>query len=284
MNKLGAEVWEKQDEELYALLEKAMSEDKRLTVSEELIQKTLKRVEETSVKTDLTEKSYKKFYRPLRYAGMAAAAVLVLVIGVKAVGNGGFMSKDGMKAESAPGNSMNSMRADSVMEAEVYDGSTKGTAGLYRYSCEGETGVVSEASKAYDALNSTASANPNFDMVSDSCDEVIKSFEAVEQITLSEKFLNALSSLGYTIIGEDAVYRVFDSAEVENLESQITEKLESMRNDDFYVSEENESVSPYFDANGVLVSEVPLQAGIRVQTDKGMLWVLLGDVLYLVCE
>lgn len=284
MDKFGAEVCEKQDEELYALLEKAMSEEKRLTVSEELIQKTLKRVEESSAQTDLKEKSYKKFYRPLRYAGVAAAAVLVLVVGVKTVGNGGFMSKDGMKAESAPGNGMNFMRADSATEAEVYDGATSGATGVYRYICEDKIGVVTESSNAYDAPKSTKSEEiKDYGTVDDFSDAVMDNAGFVETVMLSEEFRNALSSLGYTVTGAKGVCRAFDLAETENPEALIIKKLE-LWGDALNESEENKSVSPYFDADGVLISEVPLQAGIRVQTDKGMLWVLLGDELYLIYE
>lgn len=281
MDKLGAEVWEEQDEELYALLEKAMSEDKRLTVSEELIQKTLKRVEETSVQTDLTEKSYKKFYRPLRYAGVAAAAVLVLVIGAKAVGNGGFMSKDGMKAESAPGNGIQFMSADSATEAEVYDGTASGATGVYRYICEDKIGVVTDSSKAYDAPKSMAFSD--YGTVDDGSDYVTENEECSESVALSEEFKEMLASLGYTVTGAEGVCRTFDSAETDGVEARMIKKLESLGNG-LKESEENEVISPYFDADGVLISEVPLQAGIQVQTDKGMLWVLLGDELYLIYE
>ena len=108
------------DEELYALLEKAMEEEPRLQVSEELIQKTLKRVEETPEESGLKEKSYKKFYLPLRYACVAAAAVLVLAVGIKTIGNGGFFADDSakMEAEAPESNLRNSM--DGTMEMAEY--------------------------------------------------------------------------------------------------------------------------------------------------------------------
>ena len=66
---------EMQDEELYALLDRAM-ETERLCVSEELIQKTLKRVaEEESTKVVSFDTARKKKLSPVKYAGVAAAAL-----------------------------------------------------------------------------------------------------------------------------------------------------------------------------------------------------------------
>ena len=87
------------DEELYALLDSVM-EDERLTVREELIQATLQRVKsEEKAEVILMKKSGGKKYRMLSYAGMAAAAVLVVFVGIKTINNGGF-SGSNMKAES----------------------------------------------------------------------------------------------------------------------------------------------------------------------------------------
>ncbi len=88
-----------QDDELYALLDSVM-EDERLQVREDLIQATLQRVkEEEKAEVIPMKKSGGKKYRMLSYAGMAAAAALVLFVGIKTINNGGFTGSN-MKAES----------------------------------------------------------------------------------------------------------------------------------------------------------------------------------------
>lgn len=88
-----------QDEELYALLDRALNDD-RLQVSEELIQKTMQRVkEEADHKVISINRTGGKRYRWISYAGMAAAAALVLFVGIKTAGSGGFSVND-VKPES----------------------------------------------------------------------------------------------------------------------------------------------------------------------------------------
>ncbi|MBQ8548564.1 MAG: hypothetical protein IJ427_08700, partial [Lachnospiraceae bacterium] len=71
MDKAIQDNTELQDEELYALLDKAW-EAERLCVSEELIQKTLKRVaEETDTKVISFETAKKRKMSPMKYAGVA---------------------------------------------------------------------------------------------------------------------------------------------------------------------------------------------------------------------
>lgn len=117
-----------QDDELYALLDSVM-EDERLTVREELIQATLQRVKEEEAGLIPVKKSGRKLYRILSYAGMAAAAVLVLFVGVTTVNNGGFTGKN-MKAESIADSSQymngsNLLTADSV-QSEAAESKTDG--------------------------------------------------------------------------------------------------------------------------------------------------------------
>ena len=75
MDKAEQERKTEQDDELYALLEKAIL-DERLCVSGELIQKTLRRVQDGAEK-----KPVRKYFVTLRYACAAAAALLVVVAG-----------------------------------------------------------------------------------------------------------------------------------------------------------------------------------------------------------
>lgn len=116
------------DDELYALLDSVM-EDDRLKVREDLIQATLQRAKEEDAEMIPISKSGGKKYRILSYAGMAAAAVLVLLVGINTVNNGGFGGKN-MKAESMADssqhkNSGNLLTADSV-QSEAAGSKTDG--------------------------------------------------------------------------------------------------------------------------------------------------------------
>ncbi len=88
MNKEMQKTDEMQDEELYALLDRAFETD-RLCVSEDLIQKTLARVaEDQESKVISFEKAAKRRIPAVKYIGVAVAAVLVVVVGVRTLGNG----------------------------------------------------------------------------------------------------------------------------------------------------------------------------------------------------
>ncbi len=151
---------EMQEEELYALLDKAWETD-RLCVSEDLIQKTLKRVAEEDTKVISFEKAAKRKLSPMKYVSVAAAAVFVLAIGMSTLGRGGFMNdnaqmeatydKTGRTAENAASydgealaeqdstpadlqysstsDSVNGMLADAVVEE---DAETRGSESVLR--------------------------------------------------------------------------------------------------------------------------------------------------------
>lgn len=132
-----------QDEELYALLDSVM-EDERLTVREDLIQTTLQRVKEEEAGLIPVKKSGRKLYRILSYAGMAAAAVLVLFVGVTTVNNGGFTGKN-MKAESIADSSQymdgsNLLTADGI-ESEKSESGAEGKKHWYYSVADDADGV-----------------------------------------------------------------------------------------------------------------------------------------------
>ena len=89
---------EMQDEELYALLDKALGAE-RLCVSEALIQKTLKRVaEEDNSKVISFEKAAKRKLPAVKYVSVAAAALFVVVLGVGVL-RGGVTAGDSVQME-----------------------------------------------------------------------------------------------------------------------------------------------------------------------------------------
>jgi hypothetical protein len=129
MDKIGLGLVEETEEELYALLDKAM-EDERLCVSEELIQKTLKRVEESPASTGVHHKS-KNYSRLIRWGSVAAAAVLVVFVGGRIFAGGFRMGKG---SEECSPDAVNSLNGYGYMsEAEP---STERPAGeTYFYRC-----------------------------------------------------------------------------------------------------------------------------------------------------
>ncbi|MBQ9766854.1 MAG: hypothetical protein IJW37_01945 [Lachnospiraceae bacterium] len=284
------------DEELYALLEKAMEEEPRLQVSEELIQKTLKRVEETPAESGLKEKSYKKFYRPLRYACVAAAAVLVLAVGVKTLGNGGFSAKDSaMEAELAPGNSMRN-GTDGTMEMAEY--STTAKPEDFGFDAE-EIGIcysyvlgsVSEltddclAVEEFDAPESVSEGV--MDSVKESTTSGITVFpirvSKVEErygeesnVILSEEFAAFLEDRGWENIDTEAVYWKLDGETVSDWETEVTKEF-TQAEEEFPGAEG----MPKFLLNGMLSCDTPLRYAVQLQTGNGELWLVMGEELYL---
>lgn len=92
-----------QDEKMASLLSKAFEEEE-LTVSEELIQKTLKRVAEEKKDEKQRNTGRKSMNRVLRFSEMAAAAVLVMTIGI--LGVRGIYSDRNSEDKAAGGNNI----------------------------------------------------------------------------------------------------------------------------------------------------------------------------------
>jgi len=310
MNKIGTEVWEEQDEELYALLEKAMTNEPRLTVSEELIQKTLKRVEESSAESGQKEKRYKKFYRPLRYAGMAAAAVLVLAVGVTTFGNGNLFVKDEaqMEAESSKSSAPYNMASasDAVKNGA---GESESAAIMYRYVCTQESDAVAGTRNevAQDAMSSADSRSDDaygqwwsemseIEVVTEISGAELADgaydFEegtasgtevhvCAETIAVSEELAAALDRLGYTVSEQDARLWNFAS-EQEDREIQVIERLQKIGEEG--AGDQANSKGLYFDEDGGLMSQSSLQLAIQVQTEQGELWIVLEEEVHLLLK
>ncbi len=143
---------EMQEEELYALLDKAWETD-RLCVSEELIQKTLKRVAEEDTKVISFEKAAKKKLSPIKYVSVAAAAVFVLAIGMSTLGRSGLMN-DKAQMEAACDNA-----SRKTEHAASYDGEAlaeqDSVSGDWHYSVSDSTnGMVADMAEDVDARGS----------------------------------------------------------------------------------------------------------------------------------
>jgi len=112
---------EMQDKELYALLEQALTEE-RLCVSEELIQKTLKRIEAQEFAEPVPIQKARKKNTWMRYSTVAAAAVLAVVLGIG--------MKDGFRMGRTANESMPEMAADGPEESMRYDYSSNNGVGI----------------------------------------------------------------------------------------------------------------------------------------------------------
>jgi len=134
---------ETDDAALYALLEQAMTvEDERLTVREDLIQRTLARVAEDNPdgkEAEIVSMPSVKMKKSLRtrvmsYAGVAAAAVLVLVVGQS------MLSGSSQKSESFVGKSaMEPAGSDEVQPASMESDAMMPIGETKEYSKAGES-------------------------------------------------------------------------------------------------------------------------------------------------
>lgn len=263
-----------EQEELYALLEKAMEEEPRLRVSERLIQKTMKRVEELPEKTVGRRKPCQKWYRSLSYACVAAAAVLVLAVGVRTIGNSGFSVNDTAEKATEP--------AGRSLEMENGDGSTAEEAAvqMYQYDCmqeprEENTTSETEYSEFSGKTYSLQESSDTPDMAATQDDAIVKSIVYPEQVALSEKLVQMLEERGWESVTEKAVYWSLNGESFTTGEPLL---LESMHESG---TETADGKTPYFGMDGELLCEQPLKAALQVQTTEGELWLVLAEKLYL---
>lgn len=239
-----------QEDELYALLEKALS-DERLCVSEELIQKTLKGVQDGK-----KEKPYRRYFRVLRYACAAAAAVFVLILGSRILWQGS----------------------------------------LFRTSCEkNAVGLAPYGGLPEGMVQQSDPANEPYWEMSDGIDKVQLSSYCkdidldgtvvlesemnwqMEKITVSEELVEALSSVGYVVAGKEAEYWELTQGIAQDNEN-VEDEGEDGKQEIISALREMPKVPK------VITSATPLYKAVRIQTEDGMLWVLLGEELYLLIE
>ena len=269
MNKELQNEVEMQDDELYALLDSAMADD-RLCVSEDLIQKTLQRVKEEN-KTVTVARRKPKYRAWIPYAGMAAAALLVVFVGTKTINN---VSKE--SADMAAPRS----EASKAMDDGTY------------YSSSAESGG---------SVNGTASTNAmdSFDMIMDEnghsrgqketpldCEDAkeenmvpdtTESYLRSEELVLSGEFFEFLKKGGYE--PEDKMAECWEYAgNAADIETQMEEAILTVA-----VINGPDTIGGYrytvLDGRGekrVIVSEHPLDRIIRIRTDRGKLWFLMG--------
>lgn len=259
-----------EDEELYALLEKAMSEEPRLTVSEELIQRTLRRAEETKLPAQSKIKTSKRVYRFMGYACVAAAAVLVLVIGGKGFFEGKLKGGNNMKADSVNYDRTKSV-ADGTMVASETEKTLNGMG--FEYNLFGADSVNDRAAIGQESVSNTQ--GEAIDSITDA-EEVAPSASAGGEtgVVLSQDFIAAVANHGYLICESEAVFVFADPEEKASAQVRMEEMTKKMLLGNAKVLAEPSE----------LLWEGTWKAGICAETETGMLRVLLGEDVYLIQE
>ena len=267
-----------QEDEIDALLKQAMDEE-RLCVSEELIQKTLRRInEESETKVVPMQKSYKKRKYVMRYAGVAAAAVLVLVVGGSILGSGGIGQKN-FAMDAAPEQSMR--------EAKNENGGGAGIQATTDGSKEAAEDFVADAVGDiwYTSSDSSAEA-PQDAECAEEPESVGGTYLGATKQEISEELQTAFTFGGYTLTDSTAecwelVQRQSDwRKEIAEVLNGGGQKVTSLSENGTY---------EYFLARGTgekiqLNSEEPLELIVCVETEKGTLWCFLGETVRVYTE
>lgn len=238
---------QEREDELYALLEKAVS-DERLCVSEELIQRTLQGVQDGP-----KEKPHRRYSRVLHYA-CAAAAVVVLVIGGGILRQGGLLgTRENKTADMEPMAPYGEQSGGAALEQE-------GPGEPYREMSDGMNKIP--------LSNFYRSASDDGVWVN----ECVITWQ-MKSVTVSAELAEALSSAGYIVTGDEAEYW------------ELTQENENVENEGEDGKQEIISALKEMQREPkVITSATPLYKAVRVQTEEGMLWVLLGEELYLLIE
>lgn len=274
---------ELRDEELYALLDKAWEAEPRLCVSEELIQKTLKRTaEETDTKVVSFETAKKRRISPVKYIGVAVAALFVAVVGVNAFGNGRFVAKDA-QMEAAPGDAA---KAD----------------GVVAYQSEASTAMVNSADGQENEWYSSRSGHDEAsDVGPDILIEGLKdnavtapeeevATDAVEMsamtTTFSQMLAGVLKDAGFSPVSDVAECWEFAVTETD----WERELLNSLAAGEFWGNHCPEDGAYCYILLGkdgsryVMEYNEPLDMIIRIETENGALWGLLGEGSFFFAE
>ncbi|MGN1084440.1 MAG: hypothetical protein ACI4QX_05520 [Lachnospiraceae bacterium] len=280
MDKTDSEQRTEQDEELYALLEKAMSEE-RLCVSEELIQKTLQRAGEAP-----SEKPHRTYFTMVRYACAAAAALLVIVLGGGILRRGVFGTKNGAM-ESAPQSEMESRNLGvSIQNADAFgsgDAADTENNSVQQYS----NGSGIDGRQSMFSV-STEGATLSETVVTTSTEDEAESVWQATTVVVSEELAGALAAAGYTVSGQEARYwRLTSEAAETDWEQEILSALYETKRDGEGSDDGAGSYQYRVLRDGeadVITSRIPLYAAVRTETEQGILWILLGKELYLLTE
>ena len=274
MNKAIQDNTELQDEELYALLDKAF-ETERLCVSEDLIQKTLKRVaEEPDGKVISFAKAAKRRTLVLRYTGVAAAALFVLVLGGQILG--GRLWNGGVQKEATGDMSQRNGQRD-ASAGETEDGLSIWADSETYYTNSAD----SVCESADDALSDRAGVACEA-TISDVKDAGLQSTE----VAMPERLSVALSGNGYETLTSVAEIWEF----VEGWEDWDKELEKLLKTEKWPVKglpekgSYNYSLMLWDGMEKTICTEEPLEFVVRIETEQGALWGLFGATINIYSE
>ncbi len=261
---------ELQDEELYALLDKALESD-RLCVSEELIQKTLRRVEEESSSNVVSlDQKRKKRYSFMKYACVAAAAMLVLFVGVRTFGGKEFAMKDAQSEATADG-MYNNSGSGFLQDNAVYPAESEGNEAIVWENNADDGSVRGEVS------NSKSERNSYPDAVADMSEEAHDALTG-SRMNVSAPLVAALTETGFKIVASEADYWEFVQRE-DYWEEELLRTLAACAYNKGYPEDGGYSYK-LAGKNGsmyTVISNEPLDAIVGMETEGGMLWILFGQ-------
>ncbi len=259
---------EMQDEEIYALLDTAFDTE-RLTVSEELIQKTLRRVAEANEPKMISfEKAAKKRRVSfMKYASAAAAAVFVLVVGGGALLR---MMPMGNKAEDLR------IAKEEAMRNSASDAPESGVAVADGHS-QIPDGLVNKADYIeYSVpIGNAESSDPATD--AQTGDSVCWNGAVV---TLSEDVRDVIAEQ-WPEVSERAECWEFVRRDG-NWENELVQCLQANELQKEALSKDGEYVYTVACADGserTIGTDVPLDLIVRIETGDGILWVLFEQTI-----
>ena len=266
---------EMQDEELYALLDKALDTE-RLCVSEDLIQKTLRRVaEEDNSKVISFEKAAKRKLPAVKYISVAAAALFVVVLGVGVL-RGGVTAGDSVQMEAVYDNGAGNkglMTADKTESAGLSVADSADGVTQFYYSTNGAEDISDavEVAPEGDAVVQEDRGRPQATAKNENV------LEGTVTI-LSAELAEALTAIGAE--PGEAEYWEFVQRDT-TWEKELFRELAAAMDVFGETLPESGAYSYSLEcANGngkTIYCAYPLDGIVRIETSKGVLWGLLGD-------
>lgn len=270
-----------EDEELYALLDTAL-QDETISVSEELIQKTLRRAKEETVAAPQKKKFGCRAILP--YSGMVAAAALVLILGGRVIaGRGGFTS------EFAAENSGSAIqKADQI----AYEGKSGGN-DFVKAAPESDSNSCSMADgfngKKWFQENGESkgreeTANASNDVPVTAADQNFQAEQEGVRLTCGEKYffseelLRTAENTGYRLQSYGAVTWLAEEGTGVDWNTELTEYLKE-NGDEAFAAAGTIFVGIAGDNQLIVWAEDDVKAAVFLETERGDFWAVMGDTL-----
>lgn len=264
-----------EEEELYALLDAALQDD-TISVSEELIQKTLQRANE-EVSTIAYGSGKKRFIysRFLPYGTMAAAAVLVLFLGGRALG--------GMRNSTPQSNTEFMQGMLGSKNAEATADSVSGGSNYETATAAEADGLGNGGKDSFWQNGANSAEVVEKDGRQEKPDAIVSAEErvwlyAAESYVLAEEVCEQFRMMGYGLL-ENLGKQWFLTQNTEaDWNTLLSEMLRTNGTELFETAETLEVVMQDTDGMMVLGTKQP-QAMIFLKTEQGEFWAVAGETI-----